>query len=295
MEKYIAEKLGCAEFVGDFESGTPEWHALRKEGIGGSEVGTIVGLNPYESAYTLWHKKMGLIEERDMSDNIAVFIGNAMEKPILERYAAKHPELEIFETGTWRNEDRPFMHANPDAIFRNKQTNQWGIIEIKTGRNPWIELPPSYRAQVMWYMSVFGFEEARLIAIAGYEWNEYLIEYDEFEAAAYIQSAERFVRYMTIGTKPDWDGSESTYETVRRMNPDVEDREEEVGEVGVGLWHAQKRADEAQAELNKYKSAVLDHMGNAKYATTEIEGQGKFTVAYRATRQGGIPYLVVKK
>lgn len=295
MKKYNAETLGCAEFIGDFEPDTPEWHELRKLGIGGSEIGTIVGLNPYESAYTLWHKKLGLIPENDMSENIAVFIGKSMERPILERFEAQHPELEIFETGTWRNKDNPWMHANPDALFRDKATGEWGIIEIKTGRNPWPDLPPAYKAQVMWYMQVFGFAQAHLIAIAGYEWSEYGIDYDEFEGSVLLQAGSRFKKYLDDSVRPDWDGSTSTYETVRKMNPEIENREEEIGDVGIGLWNAQKKADEAMSELNKYKSAVLDHMGNAKYATTEIEGEGKFTVAYRATRNGGTPYLVVKK
>jgi putative phage-type endonuclease len=295
LNKFEGETLGNAVFIGDFEAGTEQWHALRQQGIGGSEIGTIVGLNPYESAYTLWHKKKKLIEEPNLDDNIAVFIGNSMETPILQRFESQHPELEIFVTGTWRNKDKPWMHANPDAIYRHKETGEWGIIEIKTGRNTWPDLPPGYKAQVMWYLNVFGFKTGRVIAIAGYEWQDYLVENDEFEAQAYIDAAIRFKAYLDKEVRPDWDGSQSTYETVRQMNPYVDNTTVEVGDVGVGLWHAQKKSDEAVAELNAYKSAVLDHMGSAKYATTEIEGQGTFTVAYRASRVGGVPYLVVKK
>ena len=295
LYKYIAETLGTADFIGDFESGTPEWHQLRLQGVGGSEIGTILGWNNWESAYTLWHKKKGLIEDADLSDNVAVFIGNAMEQPILKRFAEKHPELEIWTTGTWRNQTHGWMHANPDAIYRNKNTDEWGIIEVKTGRNPWNGVPPTYRAQILWYMGVFGFKQGYLIGTPGYEWKEIPMEYDDFEMQAYILAGKRFMDYLHNDVKPDWDGSESTLTTVRTLNPLIEDSEVEVGEIGVNLYHAQKKADEAQAELNSYKSAVLDYMGTAKHATTTVDGEGTFRVASRQARKDGLPYLVVKK
>ena len=296
MYKYIAETLGDAEFIGDFEPNTPEWHQLRLQGVGGSDVGTVLGFNPWESAYTLWHKKKGLVPNRDLDDNVAVFIGKAMETPILERFAEKHPELEIWTTGTWRNKKYGWMHANPDGIYRHRETGEWGIIEVKTGRNPWIQIPPSYRAQVLWYMAIFGFKTGYIIGTPGYVWEERRIDYDDFEVQAYIAGAYRFIQSLKDDVKPDWDGSESTYDTVRQTHPDIQpDTEVEVGEIGVNLWNAQKRYDEAASELNALKSAVLDYMGSAKHATTTVDGEGTFRVASRQARRDGLPYLVVKK
>lgn len=295
MYKYIAEELGNAEFIGDFEPGTSEWHQLRLQGVGGSEIGTILGLNPYESAYTLWHKKKGLIEDSVSDDNMAVFIGRSMEEPILQRYAEKHPELEIWTTGTWRNKRHGWMHANPDAIYRHRETGEWGIIEIKTGRNPWPDLPPGYKAQVQWYLQVFGWQRGRVIAIAGYQWVEYEVENVNFEAAVHFSAGKRFMDFLHNDEKPDWDGSQSTYDTVRHMHPDIEDTEVDVGEIGIRLSNAQARADEAMQELTTWKSVVLDAMGNAKHAIMEVDGMGTFRIASRQARRDGVPYLVVKK
>lgn len=295
MHKYIANELGNAEFIGDFEPDTPEWHQLRLQGVGGSEIGTILGLNPYESAYTLWHKKKGLIQDSVSDDNIAIFIGKSMETPILERYAAKHPELEIWVTGTWRNKEHGWMHANPDAIYKDKHTGRWGIIEIKTGRNPWLELPAGYKAQVQWYMQVFGWTEGRIIGIAGYQWEEHLVEQSQFEADVHRAAGKRFMDFVHNDKKPDWDGSQSTYETVRRTHAEIDDSEVEIGELGMALWTAQRKADEAQAELNIAKSITLDAMGRAKHAVMTVDGEGTFRVASRQARRDGVPYLVVKK
>ena len=42
-----------------------EWLELRKAGIGSSEVATIVGLNPWETPYQLWRRKLGLDPAKD--------------------------------------------------------------------------------------------------------------------------------------------------------------------------------------------------------------------------------------
>ena len=295
MENLIAEKLGNAEYLLTAEAGSTEWLELRKQGIGGSEIGTILGFNPYESAYTLWHKKLGLIPESDLSGNLAVWLGNVLETPILARFEEMHPELEIFVTGTWRNNKHDFMLANPDALFRNRNTGEWGIIEVKTGRNPWGSVPPAYRAQVMWYLETFGFKRAYIVGFVGYNWEERLIEHDAFEVEHMVREAKRFLNAVTEASRPDWDGSESTLETARTMHPEIDGSTIEIGEVGINLWNAQQKYNEALAELNSYKAAVLDYMGSARHATVTVDGEGTFTVASRASRKDGLPYLVVKK
>ncbi len=295
MEHLLQDEIGEAVFIGDYESGSEEWLELRKQGIGGSDIGTIIGANPYESAYTLWHKRLGLIPESDLSDNLAVWLGNVLEEPILRRFEQRHPELEVFTVGSYRNKKHDFMQANPDALFRNKNTGEWGIIEVKTGRNPWDDVPPSYRAQVQWYLTVFGMSKAYIVGFVGYQWEERRIESDSFEAAHLVTEAKRFLNAVKTASKPDWDGSDSTLETTRMMNPDIDGTTIEVGEIGVSLWNAQMRYDEAKAELNAYKAALLDCMGSARHATTTVDGEGTFTVASRISRKEGLPYLVVKK
>ena len=42
-----------------------EWLEYRKDGIGSSEVATILGLNPGETPYQLWRRKKGLDAPKD--------------------------------------------------------------------------------------------------------------------------------------------------------------------------------------------------------------------------------------
>ena len=60
---------------------TDEWYEFRKQGIGGSEVGTVLGINKYDTAVRLFHEKIGSIEPK-REDNERMFWGRTNEENI---------------------------------------------------------------------------------------------------------------------------------------------------------------------------------------------------------------------
>ena len=54
-----------------------EWLKLRQRGIGSSEVGSILGVNPYETPYMYWCRKLGLVERP--AENAAMKLGHLLE------------------------------------------------------------------------------------------------------------------------------------------------------------------------------------------------------------------------
>ena len=289
----VSPEFFNADYLGTFTSDDAEWHRIRSEGIGGSEIGTVMGLNPWESAYALWAKKTGKIED-SFKGNTATRVGKLLEEPVLKMFAEDHPELELFTAGTFASKDMPFMHANPDALARHRETGEWYVIEAKTARYPWDTAPQHYVAQVQHYMDVLGIGEAYIVALAGMEPYEQFIEADHYEQAVQRDAAFRFWQKVRNDVKPEWDGSESTYQAVRFQYPQIEDREVELGELGINLWNAQRKLDEAQSELNEYKSAVLDVMGYARTAMVTFDDNPPVKVASRQMR-GGKPALIINK
>ena len=278
------EDLPEAKFLGDFEG--EKWHEIRSQGIGGSEVGTILGLNPWESAYTLFHKKQGNIDDT-VEPNWAIRFGNAFEAPILALYQEEHPEAEIFLTGTFANKEHSWKHANPDALA--KVNGEWQIIEVKTARAGFRELPAHYEAQVIWYMHVTGIRKARLVAVAGMTWQEFEIDYDPFVAETYDKAVTQFWNYLQENKAPDWDGSKSTYETVRALHPDIEDDDTRIElETWLELKEALRQQAKADEKVNLIKSQILDQMGKAKYGWV-----GDRRVVSRQAKGKGKPYLVI--
>ena len=62
---------------------TDAWYEFRQRGIGGSEVGTVLGINKYDTALRLFHQKVGTIEIK-REDNERMFWGRTNEDKIAE-------------------------------------------------------------------------------------------------------------------------------------------------------------------------------------------------------------------
>jgi putative phage-type endonuclease len=291
MALHAPKTFNKAKLLGTFENGSPEWHEARADGIGGSEVGTILGLNPWESPFYLWASKTDNIPPKVL-DSFAVKLGNYLEPVILDTILPdQHPDWEIFRTGTYQHPTIPYLHANPDALA--KVDGEWVVVEVKTSRNYWSEVPPAYRAQVMHYMNIMGIKRGVVIGLVGMDWVEHWVEFDEFESQVIEQKCAEFWKLVIDNEQPSYDGSESTYEAVREMHPDIDGTEVEIDGAHY-LTLAQSKFDEAEAELRLAKSEVLAKMGTAQHCYIDYQGE-KIRVASRQSRKGSRPFLIVHK
>jgi len=292
LKTYAPPTINGAKLLGVYDPGSPEWHSERSKGIGGSEVGTVLGLNPYESAYALWAKKTGKIPS-EIKENWAIRFGKAFEEPILQLWAEEHPEYEVMTTGTYQDEHCEYRHANPDAIARHVETGELMIIEVKTSRQTWESVPPAYVAQVLHYMGVLKIQKGVIVAVAGMTWNEYDVPFSQGQINVQNEMLGQFWHCITDDHKPAWDGSDATYHAVRAETPEIDLREVQLGKLGIDLMKAQETSDKAYRTLMKLKSEVLHEMGDAKWGTIETKG-GPERVVSRQLR-AGVPSLVINK
>jgi putative phage-type endonuclease len=291
------EELFGAELVGEFAANTPQWHELRKSGLGGSDVAAVAGVSKWTSAYALWATKSGLIPD-DFSDSEAMEWGRLLEPVIRQKFAAKHPEWEVVETeATFRSKKYPWMLGNVDG-FINFGNGEWGVLEIKTAayEDDWANgVPRYYETQVRHYMRVFGLKRSVVaVLFHGNKYQEYELLANDFVDQADTDLLIKFWEGVQTGTAPDWDGSLATYETVRAMHPDIEDSTVELGQLGMYLINAAHDYDAAQAYYNEMKSRTLDALGSAKYGVFTVGDESR-KVCYRSSKSGGTPFLVIRK
>jgi len=279
-----------AVLLGDFANGSQEWHDLRDEpgAIGGSDIAPIAGLSQWESAITKWAKKTKQIPD-ELTPNMSMRLGTKLEAPILEIFTEEHPELTVYETGTWANKENPWARSNPDGLYQTED-GSWGIVEVKFSRDYWTGVPQAYRAQVLWYMKVFGIRQAKLVALAGSSYQEYDIEWDEFEAQILWDAAIRFREAVLEMKMPYWDGSNSTLETIRALSPGITDTEVDLDELGMHYINSVTEYEKANAKMTELKARVIQAMDGAKRGL--IFGEHWLSLRSRA---GGAPFLHQEK
>lgn len=290
----LGNTLGDAVLKGVYVDGSPEWLASRMGGIGGSEIASILGWNNFKSHYVLWHQKAGILPPDD-GDNPLFEWGHRLEPVVAEKFASEHPELKLFEGGSWQNKDRPWQHANPDRLLVDVFTGEVGVLEVKTSMrgSGWEKgsIPRKYVSQVRWYLDTFGLKYAYIVCLISLgEYVEHVITPD-WESTIHARTeGQLFMNRLAAGTPPPVDGGVDTYDALRVLHPDIDPK----GRVDIGAELAAELVNTKQAEKDAAeahvlaKNRVLDAMGKAKLAFV-----GEEKVASRYSRMGGKPLLKI--
>lgn len=204
----------CVTFSGTTDEINQQWQESRKNGIGGSDVASIMGLNKYSSPLNVWLIKTGREESPDLSDKQAVEWGNRLEDAVAQKFAEAHPELMVKRrNATMISIARPWAFANIDRWVTDGNGNV-GILEVKTvgmmRASDWDEgVPLYYLTQVTHYMSVTGYTYAWVaVLIGGQEYREYFIERDESDIEAVNKAVDTFWNdYVSTDTPPELIGN----------------------------------------------------------------------------------------
>lgn len=281
------------------EPGSPEWWRVASA----SKVGAILGLSPWESRFSLWHKMANHLDSPPMT--IEQARGHYLEPAIRAWFADRHPDWTVRTTGTWQHRDRAWQVASPDGeVWKPFDDGaELALLECKTDAHPdggpdpeWGEegtdqIPAGYRAQVMWTMDTIGATVTHVACLSAYlSFREYVVHYDPIEAADIRAQVTAFMDTLPGGSnprRPDIDAHTATYESIRALNPLIVDNAYEVDDDTAVLYLAAVDAERRAKDEKRYATAVLaDAMGDLKYATY----QG-VKIARREQRSGGTPYV----
>lgn len=286
------DKIRTANLLGNFTPAQQEWHDLRMKGITGTDAGAILGVSPFSSPYKIWAIKTGQVKD-NVKQNQAMRLGQLLEPALLQLFIEEHPEMDVYEVGTYAHEDYPFMIANPDGLAF--EDDKLWIIEIKTSRRYWDEIPRHYIAQVLHYADVFSADGIKIVSYAGGNYQEWTLDFTQLELDFQRESLKEFwEENIQAGVEPSWDGSQATYEVIRELaRPGDPEVSVDLGYLGVQLANAQQEATRAEQELRQLKSAALSQMGDAKFAMVSNEGQD-YLVATKRQRGEGKVWLEVK-
>lgn len=207
-----------------------DWLAVRKQGIGSSDAGAALGLNPYKSQLELWLEKTGrdtTLPKADPHDEESpMYWGNVLEPIVAWHYSkrTKNKVRRINAVLQHPNPDMSWMLANIDREVISADDVQ--ILECKTaginGARLWKEGVPEYvELQVMHQLAVTGKQAADVAVLLGGQHLEiHRIERDEQMIARLIELERKFWTYVETDTPPPADGSASAEAALRCLYPE---------------------------------------------------------------------------
>lgn len=260
-----------------------DWLEERRKSLGGSDMGAILGLNPWRSPYSVWADKRGLLPEKP--DSEAMRIGRDLEPYVLKRFSEASGLKTRRVNAIIRNTDFPHLHANVDSMIARASAG----VEAKTASalNTRAfnggEFPASYYAQCVAYMAITGAREWYLaVLIMGREFKIYHMTRDPAEtfpewceSSVFVTDEEistiaayavTFWQWVEEGTPPPVDDSKSTADTLGALYPDASEDVVDLTAVHdsvAGLIAVNKQIKALKQVADGYANEIKALMGEA--------------------------------
>ena len=278
--------------------GSPEWLRL----VTASKVAAIIGVSPYDSPRSMWHKMRGDVTD-DRPESAAMSRGNYLEAGVLDWWEGRHEEYRTTEVR------RQFYATRPDLPWAAATLDGLGVdpfgevsvVEVKTtsrmddwGTPGTDEIPTHYLTQVYWQLAMVPEATRAYVAVLGpfLEFAEYVVERDEAIQADLIARCRAFYDSLAGDERPALDDHVATFDVLKRLHPDI-DRDAAVDlpdDLAAEYVAATGAVDDAKARATAAQSRVLDAMQDARLAVA-----GGVTIARRQPNRYGVSLVRVAK
>jgi len=196
-----------------------DWLITHHKTLGSSDVGTLMGLNPYKSALELFHYKIA-DEPRD-SQRESAFHGKNLEAYVAKLWQHYDPEAPSFYNTMLNfqekriirkcrkvnafmyNPELPFFHSSPDRFAYCPERGK-GLLEIKTmssyvSKQYISGLPPAYTVQLQQQLLVTGLQWGEVAILKdGNTFEVIPFERDEEIIAEIIEKGKDFFHRIEV-------------------------------------------------------------------------------------------------
>lgn len=266
-----------------------EWLKIRKGYIGGSDAGAIIGLNPYNSAFSVWAEKTGSVPE--FEGNIRTRVGTYLEDLVAKLFMEETGKQVQRMNFTLVNADYPWACANidrevigEDAVLEIKTTTSFGAIKkFRSG-----EYPEQWYGQMVHYLAVTGAKKAYLAALENNrELRVFELDRDEEEIKALMDAEREFWNTYVLPKKtPPVDGHSATSEAIKKIFS--EEAGDSIDLSGfLDVFQQRKAVNEQiknlKAELDGLDNRVKVAMGSMAKGTC-----GRFSVSWKLQNTSGL-------
>lgn len=272
-----------------------EWLGWRRHGIGGSDIGALLGLSSWSSPWSLWADKCGLLPVDDETTQ-RQRIGLRMESVLAAEF---HDETDLWivdQQVRSIHPDHPELRATLDGLVaEGPDGDPIATVQFKTdARYAWAEVPAYIRAQCIWEMHVAGVDHAFLaVMFAGFRF-EVVARYSRADPE--VQDDWELMRSRALafwhdhvlpGNPPPIDGSDATTAAISAVWPSnvdgtVVDLDDMAGDL------AERAELKAKAKAIKDRLAEIDNNIRAAFGDADtgcVDGTPVLT--YRAHERAG--------
>ena len=205
-----------------------EWLALRRTGIGGSDVGSILGLNRYSTPWKLYLEKRSELPMLPRSRRLerAAMWGHRHEEDLAQVFCeetgfrTQRIGLIRHVKDRWRlaNLDRKVLGCPDGPCFLEEKTRSQHVEKFWGESGDPAGVPDNEALQTYWYMGVNGYSHGHVaVLIGGNDDRFYRLERDEDLIADVTAICAEFWQRVLDGNPPPVEDSEAEEELLEHM------------------------------------------------------------------------------
>lgn len=262
------------------------WLKNRTNGIGGSDIGTICGVNQFSSPRLLYLSKLGMYEDESADRTAAkerMHFGKVLEPIVADEFAIRSGLRVAVSPATYQHKEIEWALANIDRFIIDEEGRPYGILECKTSsefmNNDWFEgdFSLSYLYQVQWYMFVTGLRVAHIaVIVGGNKFYSYEIPYNiELVKGTLLPSAEYFwEENIKKLIEPQIDGSEASTNFLKSQyaecvkNSEIQLLDETTNDLANLIVESKKKVKALEATIAEAENRIKEKMKDTEIAYT---------------------------
>lgn len=259
-----------------------EWLAWRRQGIGASDVAAILGISPWDSPWSIWADRLGLLPPKDVTEEMEA--GHWLERSVGPWFAHR-TGLTIVGEQVCCERPGSIARCSVDLLVADGSANQGAdaLTQIKTAGfgKKWSTIPEHYQAQAQWEMYVTGIDVEFFAVLMGRRLDIHELKRDQADIDFMVERVDEFWNdHVVTGDPPPTDGSDATMRALAAVYPEATPGKS-VELVGPDLaalqqWQDAKATKSAAVALEKEAAAMLQAaLGDAEEAT--VGGQRVLT------------------
>lgn len=268
-----------------------EWLQLREGGIGSSEVATIVGLNPFETAYQLWRRKRGIDQPKE--ENTAMRRGHFCEDAVARWWQADTGR-EVIKASSGDiimvDDTRDYLRVSPDRTYwvdgeGKRNGGNKGILECKTTNmavDP-EDLPKHWFCQLQYQLGVAGYTHGSLAWLGqrfqfGYADVDFVPDFYGW----LVEQVERFHTDCILGGREPEPMNAS--DVVLKYSRHADGKTEEVSDDVFAAWQELKSLKANITDLTARKDELEDTIKMAFGDAEAISYGGNLLATWKAPK-----------
>lgn len=268
-----------------------EWLQNRSKGIGASEAGTVLGLNPWETPYQLWRRKKGI--DPPKVENFAMVAGHLLEDAVAQ-FFKRESHCHIIKASTddytITNTDTPYLRVSPDRTFwRTGATHNEAsksILECKTTQMQIDadDLPKHWFCQLQMNLGVGEYKDGALAWLtAGREFGYRDIDFDpEFFGWMRDEITKFWLDYIVGNQEPPAYSAQDVLlkSPLHKAGKEIE-ATAEIGDMLIELKEIKEKGKTLENRQKEIEDNLKLFFGDAE---SIVDGNGKTLATWKAPK-----------